>query len=183
MQKTKKYSIEEKITEKCINLLYNDIVIDNEIKDLIKIHKNIRVPCNYLYPLDNLPIEIETLYINEYGNYDEFGGYSLNNFNKPLNNLPSGLKCLWIYSYEFNQSLDYLPITLIELAIFSINFDKELNNLPIGLKKLTIDLKYYKKTLNNLPLGLEELNISNTYPYLEDIKKQYPNIKFGIIEW
>lgn len=187
MQKTERYSIDDTKTGKWINLWHNDIVIDDEIINLIKIHKQLSVPCNYLYPLDNLPIEIETLYIEEDRQYEAFATFSENNFNKPLENLPPKLKKLWICSFQFNQSLDYLPESLKELIISSIDFDKELNNLPPGLKTLTIEWNKYNKPLYNLPQGLDELNISQKYypEYLEYIKNKYPKLKIGKIhkEW
>lgn len=102
-------------------------------------------------------------------------------FNRPIMNLPRGLKHLYIcpcgFSYSnFNQSLDYLPIGLESLSIrLNRLFNMPIDNLPASLKDLEILCSEYKQPINNLPEGLEKLWIGtfdykNTYSLPSTLK-------------
>lgn len=83
-----------------------------------------------------------------------------NNWNFPLNNLPCGLKKLFL-GEMFNQLLDFLPDSLTHLEFFKFNkYSQPLNNLPQGLEYL--DLGYcndYIHPIQNLPNSIKYLKI------------------------
>jgi hypothetical protein len=179
-----KYDVfKNSINEMWLELKKNTI-IDDDIKNLCNIYKNISISNDYQYNLDNLPSEITTLYIEEdrqlqaFNNIIDFD----KNFNKSLDNLPYGLKKLWVCTPNFNQPLDYLPNSLEELVIYSNYFNQSLDNLPIGLKKLEITIGIFDKQLLNLPIRLEKVILPKKYQFIKEIKEKYPKIEISVSE-
>lgn len=89
-------------------------------------------------------------------------------FNSNIDNLPSDLEELYIYSSYFNQPVDHLPFGLKVLIICSQFFNETLDHLPIGLETLIIDKnsvidRNLKINISNLPSGLKSLYIICEY--------------------
>ncbi len=96
-------------------------------------------------PIDNLPDFIEQIRL-------PFG------YTHQLNNLPSGLIYLGLYSDSYEHQLNCLPENLKILCVGN-NLKYQLDNLPNSLKVLHINGKY-SHPLDNLPNNLEELKIN-----------------------
>lgn len=107
---------------------------------------------------DLLPPGLEVLFIHTQ-NYAK-------QFNKPLDNLPSNLKILYIESEDFNQPLLNLPKTLETLCIFSNQniYNKNTLELPSNLKYFNCNCINYSEEMVVLPDSLEFL-------YLHDENK------------
>jgi hypothetical protein len=91
------------------------------------------------------------LKILKLGKYHKF---SINNYNKPLNNLPKNLRELYIYSYTFDQYLDNLPESLEILDVRSWIFNRPLDNLPKNLKTLIV-IENFNQPTDKFPSSLE----------------------------
>jgi len=134
-------------------------------------YTGVELCCYGNFPLDNLPSNIEKLFITD--------AYE---FNQPLDNLPSRLKVLKIESNVFNQSLDNLPAGLEELHL-DIYELQDLCHLPAGLKILTLHVCHNFIEYNIiLPESLEEFT-TNLKMYKNCDKEILPNglKKFTII--
>ncbi len=87
------------------------------------------------------------------------------NFNHPIDNLPSSLINL-ILSKDFDYPLDNLPNGL-EILQLSPRYNRPIDNLPESLKKLVIGTKMhgvlFNQPINNLPTNLEELYIHGEF--------------------
>lgn len=111
-------------------------------------------------------------------------------YNSELQNIPKGLKKLYISNLYSLDNLRNLPETLEELEInFSArihenDIDSYFSNLPTNLKKLkinsnlTYNLKQAKLNLNNLPNSLLELSLT-TYLF-DGIFDNLPNSITGL---
>ena len=83
-------------------------------------------------------------------------------FNKPVNNLPSGLKHL-VFGNSFNQPVDNLPTGLISLKFNQEScFTQSVGFLPESLKLLVLG-KNYNLPIDSLPSGLETLVLHQNY--------------------
>jgi len=114
---------------------------------------NIKLECNYKFPLNNLPAHIESLILHD-------------DYNIELINLPCNLKYL-VVGFDYNKSLYYLPESLEILKICTSN-SVDLLHLPKTIKKLYLSQLNCNKYLNfDLPnlsiLDLKQTNYnSNT---------------------
>lgn len=119
------------------------------------------IPMTKLIGLNNLPSELENLYMSNI--------FTKNNTLSDLKNLPSGLKSLYFNGSDIN--LDFLPHSLNDLEISIVeqskcvyiqNLEYDFSNLPNTLKYLTISVvgepEHIK--LTQLPLNLTYLNLS-----------------------
>ncbi len=111
----------------------------SNLKDLI-------LPSNYNYPLDNLPDGIKNVIVGD-------------SYNFPLDNLPSTIECLQLKNSNFSYPLDNLPSSLKYLIIDEGRFSYPLDNLPNSIRVLKIPLSP-KHSYNNLPDQIETLEIS-----------------------
>lgn len=84
-----------------------------------------------------------------------------NNFNHPIDNLPTKLTYLHLSS-KFDQSVDNLPKNLNTLYL-SRSFSKPVDNLPPNLKYLYIYSCHFKHSLDNLPNNLTHLFLDDSY--------------------
>ena len=82
-------------------------------------------------------------------------------FDQPLDNLPTGLEHLAIYS-KFNQRLDNLPSTLKYLYLLGHNFNQSLDFLPIGLFHLQLGNCCHNIQLDNLPNTIIDFRFAGT---------------------
>ena len=65
-------------------------------------------------------------------------------FNKPIDNLPSGITHLIFDKYsKFNQSIDNLPDSIQELSL-GVKFKRKINKLPQSLEKLVDKTEFQK---------------------------------------
>lgn len=142
------YDIDKIDDEVCIYGEECNYLGDIELIEQIKKYKKL-LYCNE-EPINWLPEGITHLEIHN------------NDFNHPLENLPSSLIYLGIcgrimvYSEsDFNQSLDYLPVGLKCLQLNSLCNEISLNNLPPGLEYLFIVQREYSLPLDNLPDGVK----------------------------
>jgi hypothetical protein len=85
----------------------------------------------------------------------------IDGFNQPVDNLPLGLKCLFISSDAFKQSLDNLPFGLKSFYVTCSKGFANFDNLPKGLKNLSFSFCDFYLELRNLPKGLLRLYIDN----------------------
>lgn len=102
------------------------------------------------------------------------------NFNYPLDNLPSSLEELeFSQDSQFNQLIDNLPC-MIKKITFGKYFNAPLNNLPPNLEYLSIQSDIFSFKLNNIPTGLKYLYFSSNSSYSYDkIIEGFPE---GILE-
>lgn len=105
-----------------------------EYQSLEYLHIDLNLYCNedqkieFNHSLNKLPTTLKSLLIKA-------------RFNMPLDNLPNGLRYLYINSQIFNQSLDYLPYQLSTLIIYNGYFKEtlhKLTNLPNMCTKVII---------------------------------------------
>ena len=144
---------------------------NNNVMKLLNEYKKVLFDDEFNSRIDWLPEGITDIYLG-------------NDFNQPLENLPSTIKCIKIQSHnekgapynKFNQLLDYLPIGLETLYIwFNANFNYPLDNLPPGLKYFVLFSNKFTQPLNNLPDSIEVIQIS-TFNYT-NTKKLPANLK------
>ncbi len=95
---------------------YDKLTFPDWIKDLHII--------KYLYDLDNLPNNLESL------------TFSFYQYPKNLDNLPIGLKYLHLPS-DYNLEINFLPTTL-EVLSLPTYYNHNLQNLPHNLKRITM---------------------------------------------
>lgn len=113
------------------------------------------------------------------------------NYNLQLNSLPSGLEYLKIDSL-YNQEIKVFPPKLKYLFFYDLCKNVEYNNLyqidikekynfPIkNLPPNLFEIKYpqkYSHPIEKIPNTLKIIHISIHYKFIEDIEKNYPNIK------
>lgn len=152
----------------------------NKIENLPIGLKVLKLPRNYDYELNNLPYNLEVLWI-----------FTNKNINNTFNFLPESLKELYITNNKnlpentdnINDdncpNLDNLPNGLEQLCL-NCKINSQLNNLPRKLKILHLSLHYENK-IYNLPDGLEELKIPLYYPYLSESISHNTKLKKIII--
>lgn len=153
---------------------YSDVKVNNlpsTVKEL-QILQNNTSKHTFNNTLDNLPYELEILYIDS------------NQYNQSIDKLPTTLIELSIESEHFNQSLDNLPYNLQTLNIKLPTFNQSVANLPSDLKCLFITSNTFNQSLDNLPTSLEYLEIDKIYlNYKYDFNYEYaldnlpPNLK------
>ncbi len=145
--------------ETTLNSFYNIKALDQGPQILILSNKMILLP-NYNQELNDKIIfaiiyfKIDILVIKN------------PKFNSSIQNIPSRIKNLRIYSSKFNQSLNYLPYDLEHLVIKGERernscFNQDLSELPAGLKELVIVSKKFNSPIDNLPDGLTKLIIAD----------------------
>ncbi len=99
-----------------------------------------------------------------------------NDFNQPVDNLPSDLKSL-TFGNNFNQPVDNLPSDLKSLT-FGNNFNQPVDNLPSSLESLTFG-NNFNQPVDNLPFSLEYLSMGDFFE--QELNQQFfdnhPNLK------
>ena len=90
-------------------------------------------------------------------------------FNYSLNNLPSTLEELYIYSSCFNQPLNNLPCNIKILFLRCFDFNQSIDNLPIGLETLIIDKGNYAVHVQNINLDNLPINLKHLYIFCKKI--------------
>jgi hypothetical protein len=114
-----------------------------EVEDMNK--KKYNVFCVKNIPLDEKMIkEMEKYDCNVVEFEDEF--------NQPINNLPSKIKEI-IFGYYFNQTIDNLPSGLKKLK-FKGDFNQNVDNLPPEIQQLTFGTSF-NQLVNNLPYNIQ----------------------------
>lgn len=86
--------------------------------------------------------------------YLEFKHY--HTFNQPIENLSEGLEYLIFNSGDFNHPITKLPSTLLYLGIES-EFNKQIENLPDSLTHLFLYCDDFNQKINKFPINLQEL--------------------------
>lgn len=81
-------------------------------------------------------------------------------FNQPINNLPRSLTHLTL-GYSFNHPIDHLPSSLLHLEIECGDFNHPIDRLPISLSYLSICSFKFQQPLDKLPPCLTSLSISH----------------------
>jgi hypothetical protein len=102
--------------------------------------------------------------------------------NDPIDWLPEGIRVLMIESNDFNHPLNNLPSTLESLTLRSLGyrynmgingFKQPLDNLPNSLRYLSLrELRDYHHELNNLPANLEYLELFIIYSNKNEISEK-----------
>ncbi len=109
-------------------------------------------------------------------------------FNQPINNLqgkpctnckqvctccPSNIESIYFGS-QFNQPVNNLPPNLKKLKI-GRDFCQSLKNLPSSIEHIEL-YNNYNNTIDNLPTNIKYLTLNKKYPYLDMLKKIYPDL-------
>lgn len=174
-QYIKKYYIEYKLEDDklLMHYLHNNTYLKYSIEqDICWISENItHLDISYIicdFELDNLPSNLVYLSLQYLATYTK-------PFNKPLNNLPYGLKYLIIKQVKmFNELLQNLPPSLEYLVLEGLlDFNQPLDCLPQFLKYLILNqLSHnYSYELDRLPDSLEHLylDFGNKYDYNKNV--------------
>lgn len=135
------------------NAIEEDIKKYSSNQELLQMMTKIKkIVCNADVPLDWLPDGITHLEIDN------------QMFNHPLENLPQSLIYLGICGGKpiygeryFNQSLDNLPTGLKCLYLANLEAQLPLYNLPPTLEYLFIDQSKYTLSLDNLPNSIKKV--------------------------
>lgn len=168
------------------HLYYSDK--SNEPVDNLRFNKHIvsiRLGKKFNHPVEELPINLETLTIES----DNFN-YSLDYlpkkvkklrvwgiFNLPIDNLPTSLEHLSIGQF-FNKSVDNLPHNLKELYL-GRDFNKPVNKLPPNLQFLSLNV-FFNQSLDKLPSKLENLWILNSNYIIRSSNFSFNNLPEGL---
>jgi hypothetical protein len=80
-----------------------------------------------------------------------------NNFNQPIDHLPSGLTYICIGS-KFDQPIDFLPKSIEEFGLDSNN--KIINYIPQNVKNIKIIFNFSDSIVNNVPSHIRQIKIS-----------------------
>lgn len=106
--------------------------------------KRLKINCNNLFVIDNLPNSLEQIYFDS-------------KFKLEINNLPNSLKKINFLEYStFKKPIDNLPDS-VEILNLPFNYAEKINKLPKNLTMI-----YYNKTIY----------IDNFEPLLERIKNK-----------
>ncbi len=139
--------------------------ITDSLYKLSKKKCNIIREKNKIINLDNLPINLRKLKIDNY-------------FNKTINNLPDSLTELEI-GFSFNQKIEKFPNSL-KILNLGDSFDQSLDNLPHGLEILKVG-NSFDQLLKNLPTTLISLDLGFSFnSELEHLPCSLKNLKIGI---
>lgn len=117
----------------------------------------------------NLPEEMTHFAITHEDSDDEDSdGYNDCEMSYSLDNLPSGLRYLYIDDSDFNSSLDNLPDSVEDIAIWDENygctldlhpFNQPFKKFPSRLKRLFMPIYEYNHDLKHLPDSLEKCHL------------------------
>jgi len=138
---------------------------------LIKLFDNLpdnlrilKIPNFWNYPLSNLPLTLEKIYLGI-------------EFNQELNSLPESIVFMeFVEQYKFNKSLNDLPSQLEYLNLgFQNKYHHSISNLPNSIKYL--ELGEYKLCIEKLPTQLVELHIASPVIFIPIVDE-----KINIIE-
>jgi hypothetical protein len=175
---------------------YKKVIFDNNFNSRIdwlpEGITDLQLGMNFNQPLENLPSTIKRITIRKINDV----GYT--KFNQQLDYLPPGLEEIYIhFNQEFNYPLNNLPIGLKKLFLIGYNYKQPINNLPNSLEEITIKQFDYENT-HKLPRNLKLINISikksiileqvnqvnqvytvsNSFTNLITLQNNFPNVKF-----
>ena len=108
---------------------------------------------NFNSKLSNLPSNLLILNLE-----------NIQNYNCVLDNLPLGLKELYLNTNYF-QPLDYLPESLEKLHFKCFNYPYTFDNLPNNINELHIN-KYFIDKTNKFPTNLKKIIVSDRAGFL-----------------
>lgn len=127
---------------------------------LIKLFDNLpdnlrvlEIPNFWNFPLKNLPLRLEKLYLGI-------------GFNQELDSLPESIKFInFAEQYEFDKPLNNLPSELEYLNLkFQNKYNHTISNLPNSIKYL--ELGEYELSIEKLPKQITELHIASQVKFI-----------------
>ncbi len=151
VKKRKRHFVDNFLVHKCTGALCfpmnynyydkdNDTIVDDICIKVLQKFKKVWFGKYFNKSINFLPSNIEEIRLGL-------------NFSKPLTELPSELKSLYLHS---NVSLDNLSQVIENLYLGGI-FNLPINNLPDGVKKICINSEFFNYPIDNLPNTIEEL--------------------------